>query len=203
MTHLTVLSRGMASIELHDAHIYSWVRRFFTYRRKTGEFQITDFQIDGKKTIDGKLNVGRGLIKPIYWLPDETSVLHCAHVDEYWKKFYTVDDIKDFTKEPGLDPVLIAAISAYSRVERMPDEVGPYVEKNEFNNPHHVTAAQVGLGNYVDMPPCWGDPDPNVIDVEMREVKEVPQLENNNGTAERTDKIRGDDPDVLGTERKD
>lgn len=107
------------------------------------------------------------------------SIKHDAHVQKWERVFFMV----------GIPPMIMMPISKGfipippvwegTEVHRMPDEpMEQHVrEYAAFNNPHHVTAEQVGLGFKIwDVEELWSGTDPNVIDVEAREVKEPKQL---------------------------
>lgn len=73
--------------------------------------------------------------------------------------------------------ILKPAVRETTPIRQLPDEIVTFFTNfwdSAYNNPHHVTAAQVGV--YSDMdnkPPPF---DPNVIDVEARVVETPKEL---------------------------
>lgn len=121
--------------------------------------------------------------------------LHDGHVYEWAKSFFTsrnprgrlhgelIDQFRQSLhdalykpngQELGINRFLVEPVVEFHDVKLEAPLV--QFEEPDHNNPHQVTAAQIGLGNYIDFPPVWSG---TVIDVEMREVKDPLQITDN------------------------
>jgi hypothetical protein len=126
--------------------------------------------------------LGRGLKKPIYYIPDESCVLHDAHIDAWGRSFFTFRDLKPMA-QPPISTGLVPVEEFFHEVKQEPniqpqDFTRFFTDFYEHTNPHRVTAEQVGIytrpEGFVDIPPNW---ESDIIDVEARVVETPKQLE--------------------------
>lgn len=152
-----------AVTQLHDAHMFEWMKSFFRFPRLSRTTALSNPGTDDRfwQMHD---------IKPLPHLPISEGLVPPERVSET-KGFVTIPPI---WQPEGQDQ------SRFHEVKQQPNIQFKDIENfftgfwnHHYANPHHVTAEQVGLGFHIwKKEELW----PDVIDVEAREVKEFKAL---------------------------